>query len=70
MYGAMFADLLSEYSHWGWIETECFFGNMATLRTALKSSDVVTFADPVRQFPDRGSHSFSDCILIKKVNLV
>ena len=47
LYGGMFSDYLAQYTHWGWIDIDCVFGDMTPLMRALKHYDVTTFPDGV-----------------------
>ena len=45
--GAMFQDILVNYTHWGWIDIDTVFGDFEPLIDALESYDVVSFPDGV-----------------------
>ena len=45
MYGALFHDLLSDYTHWGWMDTDTVMGDLSPLIEHLKHYDVVTYPD-------------------------
>ena len=47
LYGAMLQDVLAPYSHWGWIDIDCLFGDMRPLLNALRHYDVVAYPDGV-----------------------
>ena len=44
--GGMFPDLLSGYTHWGWIDIDVIFGDLSPVVDAVKKYDVVTFPIP------------------------
>ena len=50
LYGAMFKDLLDEYTHWGWIDMGVLVGDLSPLVAAAQKFDVVTYPDPVCHF--------------------
>ena len=45
MYGAMFHDLLSDYTHWGWMDIDTVMGDLSPLIAHLRHYDVVSFPD-------------------------
>ena len=47
--GAMFHDLLKDYTHWGWFDIDAIVGDLSPLLDACRKYDVVTFPDPVRR---------------------
>ena len=47
LYGAMLADVLAPYTHWGWIDIDCLFGDLSPLLVALRDYDVVAYPDGV-----------------------
>ena len=47
MLGAIFADALQPYSHWGWSDLSCLYGDMSTVIGRLGDYDVVTYPDAV-----------------------
>ena len=49
LYGAMFAAELSNYTHWGWMDTACIYGGMTTVLKSLLAFDVVTYPSAVRK---------------------
>ena len=50
LYGAMFQDMLTNYTHWGWVDVDSIFGNFEPLIDALEDFDVVSFPDGVRSW--------------------
>ena len=47
LYGAMFADQIERYTHWGWVDLDMVFGDFAPMRAALENFDVVSYPDGV-----------------------
>jgi hypothetical protein len=45
--GAMFADYLQEYTHWGWVDLDMLMGDLSKLIEDLDHYDLVTYADGV-----------------------
>ena len=45
MYGAMFHDLLTSYTHWGWMDIDMVMGDLSPLIKQLRHYDVDTFPD-------------------------
>ena len=43
--GGIFSDLLSEYTHWGWIDIDVIYGDLSPVAAAVKKYDVVTYPD-------------------------
>lgn len=41
--GAMFADVLAAYTHWGWIDIDVIYGDLGPAAEAARMYDVVTF---------------------------
>ena len=48
LFGGMFADMLVNHTHWGWIDIDIIFGDMSPLVTALRQYHVVSYPDGVR----------------------
>jgi hypothetical protein len=46
-YGAMFADYLHEYTHWGWVDIDTVVGDMGKMIEDLKNYHIVTYTDEV-----------------------
>ncbi len=47
LYGIMFEDVLKPYTHWGWMDTDVFFGDMSPMLQDLEHYDVVTYPNGV-----------------------
>ena len=51
LYGAMFADRLNsvkrQYTHWGWVDLSCIYGDLSPMVAKLSDFDVVTYPDVV-----------------------
>ena len=47
LYGAMFENELAAYTHWGWIDIDCFFGDLSDMISHLHHYDIVTYPDGV-----------------------
>ncbi len=47
LYGTMFEDVLKPYTHWGWMDTDVFFGDMSPMLQDLEHYDVVTYPNGV-----------------------
>ena len=47
LYGALFADMLKPYTHWGFMDIDTFFGDMTPLLKDLEHYDVATYPDGV-----------------------
>ena len=47
LYGAMFADLIQDFTHWGWVDIDSIFGDFTPLLEALARFDIVSFPDGV-----------------------
>ena len=45
MYGAMFHDLLVNYTHWGWMDIDTVMGDLSPLMQQLRQYDVVSYPD-------------------------
>ena len=48
LFGGMFADMLVNHTHWGWIDIDIIFGDMTPLVSALRKHHVAAFPDGVR----------------------
>ncbi len=51
LYGALFAEILKPYTHWGWTTLDGFFGDMTPLLRDLEQYDVVTYPNGVCCLP-------------------
>ena len=49
LYGAMFEDVIANYTHWGWLDIDSIFGDFTPLIDALEDYDIVTYPDGVCQ---------------------
>ena len=47
LFGAMFASELSEYTHWGWMDLQCVYGDLQSLVRMCSKYDIVTYPDSV-----------------------
>eukprot|EP00042_Codosiga_hollandica_P057060 m.837579 g.837579 ORF g.837579 m.837579 type:complete len:1010 (+) comp59489_c0_seq1:48-3077(+) len=45
LYGAIFRERLSKYSHWGWMDLDCLFGDLTPMTEHARHYDVVTYPD-------------------------
>ena len=43
----MFAAELDAYTHWGWVDLNCFYGDLSPMLVKAHDFDVVTFPDGV-----------------------
>ena len=53
LYGIMFEDVLKPYTHWGWMDTDVFFGDMSPMLQDLEHYDVVTYPNGVCLFDSK-----------------
>ena len=47
LYGGMFADTLVDYTHWGWVDVNCIYGDLSDMVSKLGEFDVVTYPNDV-----------------------